>query len=417
MRKPSHCEHAGLGASKSTAARLLVLLGLAILFASLLAACGGGSGSTSSSSTTAESPNNAGEGTSTEAASKESESAGPTTKQPTAKYVRWSEPKASPELSKIFGISVSEDSGVFAQFVEAGEKQSESCEMESSAAASESNAATQVNQLNSFVQRGAGAVFAQDFEPAAEEPVLHTAMEEGIGVTSFNMNTTTQIAASQVAAGELEAETVLEYIKDNLNNEAEVVHFNVEFVLPEREEGYNAVMAKAPPGVHVVANIPGNPETEATGNKAMASALQAHPGISVVDGTDAVVLGAKAAVEAAGKEEEIALIGFNGDPQAVKAVEEGGPYKATVGYDFAVMGALAGQYACDWVEGYNVPQLVLVNGFVISSKQGAKEFEADVKQATTDPAAAIREGEGKYYDAYGSISSATKDNYYEGTPK
>jgi ribose transport system substrate-binding protein len=413
-RKKQHdSECAGPGTSRSAGARPLVLLGFAILLACLLAACGGSKSTSSGSNASASS------GSSTNAANSGAQAAsvGPTSEQPTTRYVRWSQPKASPHLSKIFGISILEKSEIFTQFVEGGEKESASCKMESTVATSEANAATQVNQVNSFVQRGAGAIFAQDFDDASMQPVLLSAMKQGIGVSAFNMKADTQITASQYAAGQLQAETVLKYIKENLNDKAELVHFNVEHVLPDREAGWNSVMKKAPAGVKIVANIPANPETTATGNKAMTTVLQAHPGVNIVDGTDTPLLGALAAVEAAGKQRQVAFIGFNGDPQAIKDVEKGGPYKATVGYDFAVMGALAGQYACDWVNGYNVPQLVVVKGFVISSKQSAQEFAADIKQATTEPAAAIQKAEGKYYDAYGSISYATRGNYFNGSVK
>jgi ribose transport system substrate-binding protein len=413
-RKQRDSEHAGPGASKSARARPLVLFGFAILLACLLAACGGGSKSTSSGSNASPSSGSSGNPGDSGA---QAASVGPTGEQPTTKYVRWSQSKDSPHLSRVFGISILEKSGVFAQFVEAGEKEAGSCKMESTVATSEANAATQVNQVNSFVQRGAGAIFAQDFDDASMQPVLLSAMKQGIGVSAFNMKADTQITASQYAAGQLQAETVLKYIKEHLNNKAELIHFNVGHVLPDREAGWNSAMKMAPAGVKIVANIPANPETQATGNKAMTTVLQAHPGVDIVDGTDTPLLGALAAVEAAGKQKQVAFIGFNGDPQAIKDVEKDGPYKATVGYDFAVMGALAGQYACDWVNGYNVPQLVIVKGFVIGSKQGAQEFAADIKQATTEPAAAIQKADGKYYDAYGSISYATRGNYFSGSVK
>jgi hypothetical protein len=145
-RDHHHSECAGRGHLEIAQSRPLVLLGFAILLACLLAACGGGSKSSSSGSNAS-----ASSGGSTNGA--QAASMGPTSEQPTTTYVRWSQPKAHPNLSKFFGMSLIEKSGIFTQFVEAGEKEASNCKMEPSLATFEANAATQVNQVNSFIQR------------------------------------------------------------------------------------------------------------------------------------------------------------------------------------------------------------------------------------------------------------------------
>jgi ribose transport system substrate-binding protein len=339
----------------------------------------------------------------------------PTKTQPTKPYVRWTEAKAKPDLPARFGVAMVQGGGAFATFIDAAKKSAKEGGLDASVALSKSNASTGATQFNSFLQRGVSAIFVQDFDPASQVPLIKQAMDKGVGVTSLNMPATTQITASQYQLGKQLAEGTLDYIAKNLDNKAKIVHFSIKFVLPERERGWDDAMKERPAGVEIVANIPNNPQTQEQANQAMASVLQKDPDVNVVDGSDTGALGALAALRTAGKADnpDLALLGLDGDPQAIAEVEKGGPYKATYALNIPILGALAGKYAVDWSDGFNVPQVVLVPAIKLTDKASVKAYN----KAVADPLASLESAEGTYYQPFGSISYSTRNNYFDGAVK
>ena len=337
----------------------------------------------------------------------------PTDVVPTELYERWDEPGEVPDLPPVFALSMATAEGAWQTFMDAATTTAGTGGLETVSALSEYNAADAASQFDSFLQRGVSSMFVLDVDPASQGPLIEQAIDQGVGVTALNMPGTTQLTADQYGLGKQLAQATLDYIAEHLDNEAKLLHFNAEWVLPERERGWNEVMENRPDGVEIVANISANPLTQEYGNQSMTTALQKDPDINVVDGPDTVVLGALAALETAGKADnpDLALIGMDGDPQAVEAVLAGGPYKMTLALNIPILGALTGQWAADWSAGYNVPQLVVVPAVRLFDSASIDQYNADVE----DPVAALEEAEGVYYVSYGSISYQTRGNYFSGS--
>jgi ribose transport system substrate-binding protein len=171
-------------------------------------------------------------------------------------------------------------------------------------------------------------------------------------------------------------------------------------------------MKGRPSGVEIVADIPGNPETQEEGNKAMSSILQKTPDVNVVDGGDTLVLGALSALRAVGRGDDpnLALFGVNGDPQAVTEVKSGGPYKATYAFNFAILGTLLSDMADRWLKGYNIPMLAVVPAIPIDSPAAIEKYNRSI----ADPGAAYADAEGVYFNLFGSTSYATRGTYFDG---
>ena len=86
-----------------------------------------------------------------------------------------------------------------------------------------------------------------------------------------------------------------------------------------------ATASKAIPGVTIVADITPNPVNKEGGFATMSTILQAHPDVDVVLGADTVVLGALAALEAAGKARPDQFLGgIDGEPEAVAEIKKAG---------------------------------------------------------------------------------------------
>lgn len=339
----------------------------------------------------------------------------PTTTRPTDVFEPSDDAGTASPLDAQIGLSFVQVQGAIKQFADAATAQADAKGLTSYQSVNDSNSAKAVAQMNSFIQRKVGTIFVQDLNPAAQEPLIKQAISQGIGTFAFNMPATMQVTASQYEIGKQLAQGTLDYIEANLDNKAKIVHFNFDFneAVAPRDKGWREVMEKRPAGVEIVADIPGNPETQDAGNQAMASILQKDPDVNVVDGGDASVLGALSALRAAGRGDDptLALFGVNGDPQAVKEVESGGPYKATYAFNFAILGTLMSDMADRWVRGLNIPQLAVVPAVKIDSPEAIETYNTSI----ADPAAAYKTAGDQYYKLYGSTSYATRGTYFDGT--
>ena len=123
----------------------------------------------------------------------------------------------------------------------------------------------------------------------------------------------------------------------------------------------------------------------------MQNILLAHPDVDVVLGADTVVLGALAAVRAAGKARADQFFGgIDGEPEAVAEIKKGGPYKASISLASSVFGYAMGQHAADWLEGKSIPQAMDILPIALT-RANIAGYEADVAdpgKVYADPGAA-----------------------------
>jgi ribose transport system substrate-binding protein len=341
-------------------------------------------------------------------------SVGSPTTRPTDKFTRSEKAGAKSPLAHQLGLCMVQVEGAIKQFADAATGAAARLGLETFTAVNASNSAKAVSQMNSFLQRQVGTMFVQDLNPAAQVPVIKNAINEGIGTFAFNMPAHVQMTASQYEIGKQAAQGTLDYIAKHLDNQAKLVHFNFDYneAVAPRDQGWREVMKGRPPGVEIVADIPGNPETQEKGNTAMASILQKDPDVNVVDGGDTLVLGALSALRAAGRgsDPNLALFGVNGDPQAVEEVKSGGPYKATYAFNFAILGTLLADMSDRWLKGLNIPQLVVVPAVPIDSPEAIEKYNRSI----ADPASIYETAEGTYFNLYGSTSYATRGTYFDG---
>jgi ribose transport system substrate-binding protein len=341
----------------------------------------------------------------------------PAKSQPKDRFAPSSRAGTKSPLSPQVGMALVTLQGAIQQFADAATATAKQHQLQVSQATNDGNTGKAIAQMNNFIQRQVGALFVQDLTPSAQVPVIKKAIDQGMATFAFNMPANLQLTASQYNVGKQLAHGTLDYISKHMNNKAELVHFNFDYnpAVAPRDQGWRAVMKGRPPGVKIVADVPINPETQEKGNAVMASILQKTPTVNVVDGGDTGVLGALAAFKAAGRgsDPNLALLGVNGDPQAVAEVKSGGPYKATYAFNFAILGVLMSDMADRWLKGLNIPQLALVPAVAIDSPAAITEYNKSI----SDPASAYKTAVGKYFDLYGSTSYATRGSYYDGTVK
>ena len=133
------------------------------------------------------------------------------------------------------------------------------------------------------------------------------------------------------------------------------------------------------PGVTIVADISPQTVNKEGGFATMSTILLAHPDVDVVLGADTVVLGALAALRAAGKARPDQFLGgIDGEPEAVAEIKKGGkPYKASISLASPVFGYAMGQHAADWLEGKSIPQAMDILPIALTAANIA-QYEADL---------------------------------------
>jgi len=222
---------------------------------------------------------------------------------------------------------------------------------------------------------------------------------------------TSLLSAAQYLTGKTLGDAAAKYIKEKLGGKANVVLLTqdqIEFLAPRFAALRDSM--KTLPGVTIVADITPNPVNKEGGFATMSTILQAHPDVDVVLGADTVVLGAMAALEAAGKARPDQFLGgIDGEPEAVAAIKKANsPYKASISLSSPVFGYAMGQHAADWLEGKSIPQAMDILPSALTDANLA-QYEADLK----DPAAVYADPARRdaYLKMYGNICYDTRDQY------
>jgi ribose transport system substrate-binding protein len=217
--------------------------------------------------------------------------------------------------------------------------------------------------------------------------------------------------APQYATGKALTDAAIAYINDHLGGKANVVLLTqdqIEFLAPRfaaMRDGLSTL-----PGVTIVADVTPDPVNKEGGFATVSTILQAHPDIDVILGSDTVVLGALAALQAAGKDRPDQFLGgIDGEPEAVAEIKKGNsPYKASISLSSPVFGYALGQHAADWLEGKSIPQAMDILPSALTADNLA-QYEADL----ADPAAVYKDAARRdtYLKMYGNICYDTRDQY------
>ncbi|MBN9344657.1 MAG: substrate-binding domain-containing protein, partial [Devosia sp.] len=256
------------------------------------------------------------------------------------------------------------------------------------------------------------AVIAAPVDPASLAYSLQQVMWDGGYVSTIVPPPATLLLnAPQYETGKVLTDAAIAYINDHLGGKANVVLLTqdqIEFLAP-RFRAMRDGLSKLP-GVTIVADVTPDPVNKEGGFATMSTILQAHPNVDVVLGADTVVLGALAALEAAGKARPDQFLGgIDGEPEAVAAIKKGGgPYKASISLSSPVFGYALGNFAADWLDGKSVPQAMDILPSALTGDNIA-QYEADLK----DPGAVFADPARRddYLKMYGNICYDTRDQY------
>jgi ribose transport system substrate-binding protein len=269
-----------------------------------------------------------------------------------------------------------------------------------------------IEQVKALHASKVGALVAAPVDPESLSRSLQDIIWAGGYVgTVVPPPATSLLNAPQYLTGKTLGDAAAAYIKDKLGGKANVVlltHDSLEFLAPRFVAMRDSL--RDIPGVTVVADISPVTVNKEGGFATMSTILLATPDIHVVLGADTVVLGALAAVRAAGKARPDQFFGgIDGEPEAVAELKKGGsPYKISISLASPVFGYAMGQHAADWLEGKSIPQAmdVLPRALTIATIAQYEGDLADPGAVYADPARLA-----VHLKMYGNICYDTRDRY------
>jgi len=276
----------------------------------------------------------------------------------------------------------------------------------------DSDAARQAEQVRSLVVEKAGGVVASAVDSASLAPHLQEFIWSGGYVSTVVAPPATSLLnAPQYLTGKVLGDAASAHIKGTLGGKAKVVLLtqdSLEFLAPRFVALRDSL--RDIPGATIVADISPNPVNKDGGYATMRTILLANPDVDVVLGADNVVLGALAALRAAGKTRANQFLGgIDGEPEAVSEIKKGNsPYRISISLASPVFGYAMGQHAADWLEGKSIPQAMDILPSALTADNIA-QYDADLAspgRVWGDPARRAT-----YLKMYGNICYDSRDQY------
>lgn len=200
----------------------------------------------------------------------------------------------------------------------------------------------QGNQVKDFLVSGVSAIVLSPCQVEAIGPIIREANAAGVPVFTVDIpcrlpdvKIVSQIASDNYGGGEQAARGMIEALGE-AGGKVAILHYQQAESCQLRVAGFRAEIethnAKGGAPVEIVAELEGGGRKD-TGAKSTEDLLQSNPDVAGIFAiNDPSALGALAALEKAGKAEQVIIIGFDGQLDGKRAIKEGKIYGDPVQY-------------------------------------------------------------------------------------
>ena len=193
--------------------------------------------------------------------------------------------------------------------------------------------AKQSNQVKDFIVKKVSAIVLSPCESKSIVPVIQEANQAGIPVITVDIpcnepgvEILTQVATDNFGGGREAAKAMIEALGE-AGGKVAILHYKQAESCRLRVEGFRSIIDQYNLAAEGQIDIAMELESGAArdlGYKAAEDAIQATPelrGIFAIN--DPAALGARAALEKAGKADQIKIVGFDGQPEGKQAIKDG----------------------------------------------------------------------------------------------
>lgn len=211
------------------------------------------------------------------------------------------------------------------------------------AVSADMDVAKQQNQVKDFIVKGVSAIVLCPAESTAIGPAIREANDAGVPVFTADIaclaegvKVVSHIATDNYGGGKLAAEAMIEALGE-AGGKVVILDYKSAESCILRVKGFKEVIERHNTGradgkIQIVAELPGEGKRD-HGHKAAEDALQSHPDLAGIFAiNDPSALGARAALEKAGRADRIVIIGFDGQLIGKQAIKEGKIYADPIQY-------------------------------------------------------------------------------------
>ena len=198
------------------------------------------------------------------------------------------------------------------------------------------DAKKQYDQVQDFIVQKASAIVLSPCDSKAVVTAIQAANKAGIPVFTVDIpcnepgvEIVSQIATDNYLGGKMAGDAMIEILGETGGNVLVLDHNMVESC-QLRVKGFTEILKKhnesSDNKIEVVSTLPSGGARD-VGFKSTEDALQSNPDLNAIFAiNDPSALGAYAALKKAGKEEQVKIVGFDGQPEGKKAILEGKIY-------------------------------------------------------------------------------------------
>ena len=228
----------------------------------------------------------------------------------------------------------------------------------------------QANQIDDFLTKGVAAIILNPCDRQSIGPAIEKANKAGVPVFTCDLKCVAEgaevvshVGSDNLQGGRLAGEAMIEALGEQ-GGEVLIVHFPQANSCQLRVQGFEEVIGKYNAGlsanqIKVVAQLDGGGVRD-EGYKVTEDTLQAHPdlrGIFAIN--DPSGLGARAALEKAGKQDQVSIVAFDGQPEGKQAIKDGKIFADPVQFP-DLIGKKTVQLMMDYFAGNEVAKEVLI---------------------------------------------------------
>ncbi len=241
----------------------------------------------------------------------------------------------------------------------------------------------QKNQVNDFIVKKVSAIVLSPCESKSIGTAIQEANAAGIPVFTCDIKSlapgaevVSHIATDNYQGGRLAGEAMIEALGE-AGGKVLILDFKQAESCLLRVKGYKEIIAahnKAHPDrlIKTVSELPGDGKKE-QGFKMAEDAIQSFPDLAGIFAiNDPSALGAYAALEKAGKEDQVKIIAFDGQPEGKQAIKDGKIYADPIQFPDRI-GRQTLQTILKYFDGEDVPKEQLIPTRLYRQKDGMND--------------------------------------------
>ena len=245
------------------------------------------------------------------------------------------------------------------------------------------NVQKQANQIDDFLTKGVAAIVLNPCDRISTGAAIKKANDAGVPVFTCDLKCVAEgvevvshVGSDNLQGGKLAGEAMIEALGEN-GGKVLVVHFPQANSCQLRVRGFKEIIdaynkGKETGEIVVVSELDGGGVRD-EGYKVTEDTLQAHPDLAGIFAiNDPSALGARAALEKAGKQDQVKIVAFDGQPEGKQAIKDGKIYADPVQFPGKI-GAKTVELIMTYFNGQEVAQEVLIPTELYRKEDGLKD--------------------------------------------